>query len=77
MIVETLVVAHDYSDIVSEYRSCEVAERLWLLRVEALESALQYAVQAVWLHLFFQVFPVPVEVLVVKYSIMQAKQNLA
>jgi len=77
LVVNQLVVAHNYGYVVHEYRSCKVAECFRFVFVKALEPTLQNAVQAVALHLFFQVLAVFVEVFVAKHAVMHAKQHLA
>ena len=69
--VYPLVVPAQDSVVVQEYASREVSEwRALAIELEALEAALQDAVQRVRLHLFFQVWPVVAEVVVLKDAFM-------
>lgn len=78
MLVDSIIIPAYASDVVQEYSSCEVAERLASrLKLEAFQSTFENTVQAVALHLIFQVLSVPVEVLVSQHVVMHHNKQLA
>lgn len=76
VLVQFFVVLAQDSVVVEEYRPSEVAKRISAAEVIREQTSLEYPVQAVGLHLVFQVLPVAYKVLMAKNAVMQLYQEL-